>query len=98
MYAPWIKIFNVDAMTVWKWVLYSNKSPSPVLVNHERIHLEQIKRDGVIKFYWKYLFDYLRNRKLGMNHEDAYMSIPYEIEAYENQSNNSLSLLKWIGG
>lgn len=86
MYAPWLKYFNIDAIALWKWVLYSTKDPSPFIVNHERIHLDQIKRDGCLYFYIKYVLEYIHSRLFkGMNHNQAYITISYEQEAYNNQ-------------
>ena len=42
------------------------------LVNHEDIHLNQIKKDGAIKFSIKYAYYSLRY---------GYINNPYEIEA-----------------
>jgi len=87
IYAPWLSKFNIGAITIWKWVFYAEKNPDKILINHERIHLDQIKRDGVFKFYFKYLADYMALRFSGKEHFEAYMNIPYEKEAYANQGN-----------
>ena len=88
IHAPLIcSIFGVQAITVWKWVLYAEKNPNPILVNHERIHLDQIKRDGVFHFYARYLREYLRLRCKRIPHWVAYQNISYEQEAYNNQHN-----------
>jgi hypothetical protein len=85
--APIIKIFNTKAITLYKWVIFAEKNPSDELINHEQIHLDQISRDGVLKFYSKYLFEYVSLRFKGLNHYSAYMGISYEIEAYANEHN-----------
>jgi hypothetical protein len=46
---------------------------------HERVHLEQIERDGVIKFSVQYLYWCLRY---------GYRLNPYEIEAYRQERGN----------
>lgn len=85
-YAPWVKwIFRADGLTLWKWTFYAEKNPPLTLVTHEGIHLQQIKRDGPIKFYLKYFMDYLIMRRSGMPHVLAYRCIPYETEAYNHQ-------------
>lgn len=68
-------------------MLYVDKNPSMVLVNHERIHLDQIKRDGCFAFYYRYFREYYKHRCSGFSHFDAYMHINYEKEAWDNQHN-----------
>jgi hypothetical protein len=87
MHFPLLKLTGFDAITIWKWVLYADKNPSPILVNHERIHLDQIRKDGVVKFYLLYLYDYFRFRIKGWGHTASYFNIRYEVEAYANQEN-----------
>ena len=89
IYAPWLKLFNptLAAVTVWKWVLYTDKNPEQAVINHERIHLDQIRRDGALKFYYRYLSEYLKLRILGIGHFLSYRNISYEKEAYDNQHN-----------
>ena len=64
-----------------------------VLKNHEMIHAAQVTEQGIVRWYWKYVMSYLKNiisgyfAKKGMNHREAYHAIPYEREAYANQSN-----------
>jgi hypothetical protein len=82
-----LKIFKVEAITLYPFVFYSSDFPSKTLVKHEQIHLDQIARDGVLKFYSKYLFEYVLLRSKGLNHYSAYMGISYEIEAYANEHN-----------
>jgi hypothetical protein len=79
IYFPFMK--NIDAITLYPFVLFREKNPSQVLINHERIHYEQIKKYGIVKFYSNYLFEYFKNRKLGMSHKNAYLNISYELEA-----------------
>lgn len=100
MYAPWLKYFNINAITIWKWVLYVDKEPSLELINHERIHLDQIKRDGVFTFYFRYLKDYFRLRRSGLPHFYAYKNIRYEQEAYKHERNLDYKVpdkAMWIG-
>lgn len=72
-------------MVLWPWVLYASHNPDAMVVNHERIHLLQIKRDGVWRFYGRYLLEYIHGRKAGLSHDEAYRNISYEQEAYTHQ-------------
>lgn len=51
------------------------------LLAHEVAHVLQFQRDGNFSFLQKYLWDYTRNRLRGLPDLDAYLAIPYEIEA-----------------
>jgi DNA repair photolyase len=56
------------------------------LVAHEIAHVLQYKREGFIKFFYKYLTSYfgnLRKKKnwSGYSRHQAYLEIPFEIEA-----------------
>lgn len=82
-----LKLFGVQGMVVFPFVLYAPEDPGPQLLNHERIHQDQILRDGVIRFYSRYLWEYVKLRLKKMNHDQAYRNISYEQEAYKNHSN-----------
>ena len=84
---PLIKYLGIDAIVIYPFLITEIKNPNKFLMNHERIHFDQIKRDGVIGFYLSYVLEYLTYRVRGMNHREAYFQISYEIEAYENQFN-----------
>lgn len=79
----WIlRLFKIEGMVIYPFVLFASKEPCLELENHEGIHIQQIRRDGVLKFYLTYLIEYLRLRKAGLNHDQSYRSISYEKEAY----------------
>ena len=58
---------------------------SPELLRHEMIHIEQIDRHGMARFYYIYLRDYLINLWHLRDHDAAYRNIPFEKEAYERE-------------
>lgn len=56
------------------------------LVAHEITHVLQYRREGSIRFFYKYLTSFLRNlRKRGkwdaVSRQNAYLEIPFEVEA-----------------
>ncbi|MBI2213143.1 MAG: DUF4157 domain-containing protein [Acidobacteria bacterium] len=51
------------------------------IVAHELAHVRQFARVGPARFAWRYLRDYARNRRRGMSAYDAYVAIPFEVEA-----------------
>lgn len=74
-------LFWTDGLVIYPFIFFRQLAPSKKLILHELVHIEQIKKNGWIKFYFKYFLDYLKNRSLGMNHYNAYFNIPFEIEA-----------------
>jgi hypothetical protein len=71
------KLLNVKGIVLFPFVFVDNKN-NKRLVNHELIHIEQIKDCGFLKFYLIYLYKWY---KVG------YLRIPFEIEAYNNDFN-----------
>ena len=63
-----------------------NDELPPDLVVHEVAHVVQFLRDGHAVFLARYLKDYARNLLKGMPDYEAYMNIPYEIEARKVES------------
>lgn len=86
--ARFLRLFGINGIVLWPFVLYADRDPDPVVMNHESIHLEQIRRTGVAKFYAKYLAEYLIGRRNGLSHDEAYRNISFEKEAYLNQDDS----------
>lgn len=80
-----LRWFGINGIVLWPFVLYAEKNPHILVRNHEAIHVAQIKRDGVLKFYVLYLGEYFKGRLQGLSHNEAYFNISYEREAYKNQ-------------
>lgn len=51
------------------------------LLAHEVAHVVQFLRDGTVPFLWRYLRDYTLGLTRGLGDRNAYMAIPYEVEA-----------------
>ena len=51
------------------------------LVLHEVAHVAQFLRDGTLRFLVRYVRDYGQGRLRGLDDRDAYLAIPYEVEA-----------------
>lgn len=81
------KILRVNGITLYPFVFVREKRPDMTLVNHERIHYEQARRVGVLRFYVLYLGEYFQNRLRGMGHREAYREISFEKEAFLFQDN-----------
>lgn len=63
-----------------------NNKVSEIIVNHETIHLMQAKKYGSwIKYYWNYLIEWIKGNPLFGGTLRAYLTIPFECEAYANE-------------
>ena len=73
-----------SAITLWPFIFLREQqyAKDPILINHEKIHLKQQLETLIIFFYILYGFDYLRNRRKGMNPRTSYFNIRFEQEAY----------------
>ena len=47
---------------------------------HELVHVRQYARQGFVPFLVRYLRDYLRGRRRGLSHHEAYLAIDAEVE------------------
>lgn len=80
-----IKGSLLAAILGWNIVLYPfilyDGDPTENTVRHERCHIEQIERVGVVKFYLSYIYEFGNNILSGLDTSDAYYYISYEVEA-----------------
>lgn len=81
-----LKWFGINGIVLWPLILYADKEPHPCILNHEAIHLAQIRRNGIARFYLVYVGEYAIGRLKGMQHDEAYRNISFELEAYANQN------------
>ena len=73
---------GADAITVGPLIsVRSGHESSPYLVRHERVHVQQWRRFGVIGFLVRYVGSYLLWRIRRKGHWGAYRRIPFEIQA-----------------
>jgi hypothetical protein len=80
---PWL-MKDVIGITLGRRIYLSARAaPASVerLLRHELVHIEQINRLGLIRFYWRYLYEFARHfwrvRSIGK----AYAMISFEREA-----------------
>ena len=71
-------------MALWPFIILKSidLKEDIEIINHEKIHLAQQKECLILPFYLIYFSEYLFHRFSGKNHDHAYRSISYEIEAY----------------
>jgi Domain of unknown function (DUF4157) len=83
----WLRPFlqkDVVAITLWRRVYLSEKLAGEALqriLAHELVHVRQLERVGLLRFYWRYLREYVANRRAGMPPPEAYRRISFEQEA-----------------
>lgn len=89
--------FKGFAWMMWCGVIYCRadeyerriKQITKQTLNHENIHLSQAKEKGKwCKYYLNYLWEWLKSWPIFPPYDDGpYYTIPYEIEAYANETN-----------
>lgn len=89
---------SVNAMALYPFILLKNKAQKQdqILINHEKIHLQQQMELLILPFYMLYLINYLINLVKYKNHYLAYFNIVFEKEAYHYEKElEYLSDRKW---
>jgi len=86
-YNNWIpKILRVGAITLYPFILWSrdktflneNMDYTKRVFKHEYVHIDQVRRMGWFKFYFKYLVE---------QYHTGYKQNRYELEAWDKQFN-----------
>ena len=72
-YHSWFVPRGRDGWVLYPWMFFRGV-PEPDLFRHEMVHVRQIRRDGFIVFYVRYIYYHLRY---------GYDLNPYEVEANE---------------
>ncbi|WP_350287881.1 hypothetical protein [uncultured Croceitalea sp.] len=80
---------NYVGLSLWPFIIIKEDTyrQDEVLINHERIHLQQQKEMLVVFFYLWYLCEWLFRTLLYLNSYRAYQNISFEREAYTNEEN-----------
>jgi len=84
-YPWWLRPFlhrNTIAITLGRRIFIAAGHATDALLRHELVHVRQAGELGVIRFLWRYICEYLRNRRRGMSHDAAYRAISFEAEAF----------------
>ena len=83
-YPWWLRLFvhrNVAAITLGRRIYIAEEATDAIL-RHEMVHVRQAGELGLVRFLWRYVAEYVRNRRRGMAHDDAYRAISFEVEAF----------------
>jgi hypothetical protein len=82
-----VRLPKVQGICIWPFVFVKPKSPSKIMLNHERIHLRQQVELFIVFFYIWYIFEWLYFFVKFRNWWKAYHEISFEKEAYQNETN-----------
>ena|ERR1700694_5968471 len=82
----WMRPFvfpGVIALTLGR-TIYVHESAADIdrLIRHELVHVRQASRLGLPRFLFRYLREYVANRRRGLNSAEAYRRISFEEEAF----------------
>jgi len=84
-YPWWLRPFlhrRTIAITLGRRIYVAAGHATEALLRHELTHVRQAGELGVPRFLWRYVAEYVRNRRSGLAHDDAYRTISFEAEAY----------------
>lgn len=82
------RMLGVTAITIGRRVFWA-REVVPGLVAHELEHVRQFAQHGVARFIARYVLDYLGGRARGLSHHEAYLAIPFEVEARDAESRDA---------
>ena len=88
IFSKYIFHSNFNAIAIWPFIiLKSNKLKSnEILMNHEKIHLQQQKEMLWLFFFIWYLIEYLVKLVKYKESMIAYRNLSFEREAYNNEA------------
>jgi hypothetical protein len=78
---PWLPL-GVDGMTLGRFILMRRGTVGDrTLLAHELVHVRQWRELRAARFLWRYLSAYAAGRARRLDHRQAYLDIPLEVEA-----------------
>ncbi|MGI9547736.1 MAG: hypothetical protein ACR2MM_10890 [Flavobacteriaceae bacterium] len=80
---------NYVGLSLWPFIILKNTDLKRdlVLINHEKIHLQQQKELLIIPFYLLYFIEWIIRSLLYFDFYKGYQNISFEREAYFNEKN-----------
>jgi hypothetical protein len=88
----WLRPFllrGVAGITLGRRIYIEGPNVEAIL-RHELVHVRQIQRLGLFRFYGGYLREYVANRRRGMPPAEAYRRITMEEEAFAAEGAENL--------
>ena len=82
---------GVRGMALFPFILIKNKKDRNdiQLIRHELIHHRQQIELLIVPFYIFYLLEYIYHRFKGLPHNEAYLNISFEKEAYNHDADEN---------
>ncbi len=84
---------NVGGITLYPFIFlkskYKDSERGKVILNHEKIHIEQQQELLIVFFYIIYLIEFIRGIIIYEDVNKAYKRISFEREAYAKQGNQN---------
>ena len=80
---------NYVGLSLWPFIILKEKNlrKDAVLINHEKIHLQQQKELLVIPFYILYVLEWFFRYIWYLNGYRAYQNLSFEREAFAHEKN-----------
>lgn len=80
---------GMRGLTLFPFIFVAEQSDlkDEILINHEKIHIQQQKELLVLPFYFWYLIDFVIQFLKFKDKNKAYRNICFEKEAYTNEKN-----------
>ena len=84
------RLAGASALTLGRWIFFSPSAWTKLgtarvealeLLAHEVAHVAQVRRLGLVRFLWSYLSEYVKHRRTGFGHRQAYLALSAEVEA-----------------
>ncbi|MBT8298202.1 MAG: hypothetical protein KJO52_07690 [Maribacter sp.] len=78
---------NYVGLSLWPFIFLKSDSLKEdiILINHERIHLEQQKELLIVAFYVFYILEWMLRSLYYFDTYKAYQNLSFEREAYQNE-------------
>lgn len=79
------RFLGAGATTLYPFIFFAmsrEEADRDRVIDHEFVHVRQVRRLGWLRFYASYLWEYLRAVVKLRKHWEAYYTISYEKEAF----------------
>ena len=93
------RFIGVTGITIYPYVLLADTAQEAIdchILNHEFIHVRQVRQLGWIRFYATYLWKYAVNLIKYKNPNTAYLNISYEADDYVHQETTPIDDIAYI--
>lgn len=91
LFSKYLFLHSFNAIAIWPFIILNNKylKNDDVLMNHEKIHLQQQKEMLLVFFFLWYLIEFLIKLFKYKKPIFAYRNLSFEREAYANEKDKT---------